>query len=208
MSATGPILALDADGVLIDATRDGKGPWSDELRTRFGVDPSELRPFFRESWPAVVTGRTPIEEPLGAALTDIGWTMGVEELLDCWFEADFCVDPQVSAVVADWVAAGVTVFLVTNQEHRRAAYLEENLQSRVALSGVLHSALVGAAKPEPAFFSGVDALLAERSAGAGPVVLLDDLEANVEAARGHGWQAVHFRPDAPWRADVERLLGL
>lgn len=70
------------------------------------------------------------------------------------------------------------------------------------MSQVVHSAALGAMKPDAAFFVAADALIHE--GGRSPVLLLDDRLDNVEAARAHGWLAVHVTGEAwPARVDLE-----
>src|ERR1700722_13472642 len=89
------LLALDIDGVLLDAGRGGRGPWQVSFGERFGVDPRRLNDtLFATSWPDVITGRRPVEAALAEALAALGWDMGVEAALQCWFEEDFVVDPS------------------------------------------------------------------------------------------------------------------
>jgi len=83
----GFVLALDVDGVLLDATGAGPGGWFAFVSERFGVDADLLQStFFDRAWADVVIGRAPIERALTDAVTELGWTMTVEELLNCWFE--------------------------------------------------------------------------------------------------------------------------
>ena len=83
-------LALDVDGVLLDPDRGGAGHWTNELTARFGITRDEFRrAFFMTAWDDVVNGRRPIEPAVAAALEVIGSTATVEDVLGCWFEADY-----------------------------------------------------------------------------------------------------------------------
>ncbi len=43
-------LALDVDGVLLDLDRGGRGPWTNEIRAEFGIEPALLHEaLFRRS---------------------------------------------------------------------------------------------------------------------------------------------------------------
>jgi putative hydrolase of the HAD superfamily len=200
------VLALDVDGVVLDSERGGRGKWHREVERRYGVDITDLqRVFFQPSWPEVVRGERAIEPVLAAALAELGWPMTVEELLTCWFEADFVVDHDVVAAAKTWSEDGVRIVLVTDQEHRRASYLRDALADVLPISGFAYSAAVGCVKRDDAFFVRAAALL-----GADPashaVVFVDDTMANVEAARRHGWDAVHFTKADGWREEIARAL--
>lgn len=201
------ILVLDVDGVLLDADRGGDGHWTNELNRRFGIDRAALREaFFAPFWGDVVTGRRPIEPALTAALTAIGATASVDEVLACWFEADFVPVPAAIDLARRAASAGVVVAAGTNQEARRSAHLREHLGALFPLTQLIASADVGHPKPEPAFFRAADERL-DRGPDT-PVVFADDGIANVEAARAHGWTAVHVGPDGDWVGEVTIRLGL
>jgi putative hydrolase of the HAD superfamily len=200
-SLEGRTLALDVDGVLLDPTGIGPGGWFAVVNKQFGVDASLLQStFFDRAWADVIVGRTPIEPALAEALQELGWTMTVEDLLSCWFEADFNVDPEVLEPARGWAADGARLVFVTNQEHRRARYLQERLDSFLPTSGMAYSAAIGFVKADRQFFPvACDQLGLDRHDRS--VVFVDDALANVESARRHGWTAVHFTPDT-WHADV------
>jgi putative hydrolase of the HAD superfamily len=204
-SLDGVVLALDVDGVLLDPAGAGPGGWQQVVGERFGVDPGPLRRvFFARQWPDVVVGRTAVEPALGRALDELGWTMTVEELLGCWFEADFTLDLDVLDAVRGWADDGARLVLVTNQEHRRARYLQERLGALIPLGGMAYSAGLGRLKEDPAFYALASARL---GLGDGAVVLVDDAPGNVEAARRHGWAAVPFTKDGDWRAAIAAALS-
>jgi putative hydrolase of the HAD superfamily len=200
------LLALDVDGVLLDPDRGGRGPWQAAFSERFGVDAARLdHALFATSWAEVVVGRRSVESALGDALDALGWTMGVEAALRCWLEEDFAPDPAVVTAASAWAAAGTRLALVSNQEPRRARYLETRLAEVLPISGVAFSGDLGLVKSDPDFYvRAADVLGADGPLGT--VVFLDDTAANVDAARRHGWSAVHFRQDSDWRGAVDAAL--
>jgi putative hydrolase of the HAD superfamily len=81
------------------------------------------------------------------------------------------------------------VYLATNQEHLRAAYLMEKLGLAEHVDGIFYSARLGAKKPDMEFFAKVQAavgLCGEE------MLLIDDSRQNIEAALKAGWQALHW----------------
>lgn len=203
------ILALDVDGVLLDPERAGDGHWTNELERRHGITRPQLRQaFFMRSWDDVVNGRIDIESALGAALDQLGSTVPIEDVLSCWFDADFVPFDHAVDVARRAATAGCRVVLATNQEHRRAAYLNEQLGALVPLDDVIYSADLGVQKHDARFFE-----LASRRLGVDPsdrssIIFVDDVEHNVEQARAAGWRADHAAPDADWISRVEQALGL
>jgi HAD superfamily hydrolase (TIGR01509 family) len=200
------LLALDVDGVLLDSQRGGRGPWQDAFGQRFGVDAGRLDDtLFAAPWADVVTGRRPVEFALAAALQELGWDMGVEAALDCWFEEDFVVDDAVLAAAADWSEQGVPIALVSNQEPRRARYLEKRLAPLLPFIGTAFSGDLGVVKSDPGFYERAERRLG--LVGGAPVVFLDDTAANIDAATRHGWTGIHFVPGRDWRDAVAAALA-
>jgi putative hydrolase of the HAD superfamily len=200
------VLALDVDGVLLDPQRAGRGRWQEVLREEYGLDPAHLdEHFFQRSWSQIIVGHEPIEPTLARALTELHWNLDVETLLQIWFDADFVLELEVVRAVDEWAASGVRVVLATNQEARRAGFLEQKLGVILPIGGMASSAALGAVKSDPAFYPA-----AERSLGIGGrgqrVVLVDDSSVNVDTANSHGWRGVHFDKRLDWRAQVTAAL--
>ena len=201
------VLALDVDGVLLDPERGGKGRWQNALHERYGLDPTLLdEAFFQSSWSEVIVGREPVEPALARALLELGWDIDVESVLSCWFEADFEVDHEVVRAVIGWADSGVRVVLATNQEVRRARYLELNLGAVLPIEGIAYSGAVGALKSNPAFYPAADHLLGIDSSTSS-VVFVDDSLENLGAAEGHGWHGIHFRKQSDWRSQIGAALA-
>ena len=199
----GAVLALDVDGVLLQPSPAGRGPWQQVLEQKYGKSAAELQStFFEPVWPDVMVGRQAIEPALEAALTSLGWPCGVEEFLADWFETDFVLNPEVVEAARTWAADGARLVVVTNQEHRRAAFLLDRLSALLPVSALAYSAAIGHEKRTPEFLIAADAMFGT-SAAPGSVVLVDDTRSNVEAARAHGWHAVHFTGQPGWREEIE-----
>jgi putative hydrolase of the HAD superfamily len=200
------VLALDIDGVVLDPTLGGRGGWHRVLADRYSVDADRFaRVFFSRHWPDVVVGRTAVEPALAQVMVELGWTMTVDDVLSCWFEADFAVDGDVVEAARAWADEGARLVLVTNQEHRRARFLEEHLRAVMPVDAMAYSAAVGLMKHDPQFFAAASELLGiDRQARS--VVLVDDARQNVEAARRYGWGAVHFTKGHGWRSEITAAL--
>jgi putative hydrolase of the HAD superfamily len=193
------VLALDVDGVLIDPTRGGAGHWLDVVGPRFGVTAEDMVPFFRGVFVDVTCGRRTVED----ALSEHFSSRDVDHLafLEQWLDEDMCVNEEVVLAAEGWARAGVPIVLATTQEHRRVDRLRALFADRLRLIDLLYSADVGVAKPNPEFFR-----IADERIGGKAVVFIDDALSNVEAARAHGWTAIHYPTATNWREIVERYL--
>jgi putative hydrolase of the HAD superfamily len=201
------ILMVDVDGVLVNGRpKDGRHLFSN-LEADLGVPLEKLQAeFFKPHWEAIVTGRAGLMERLEPVLARIAPSLPPQRFIDYWFENDSRIDEEVRDALRHYRAAGCNVFLATNQEHLRAAYLMETLGLAADVDGIFCSAALGERKPGAAFFR-----LATTGAGANPadIAFVDDALANVEAAREAGWAALHWTTDSrTFRAAVDPLLGL
>lgn len=178
---------LDVDGVLITGRPEDGRFWAADLERDLGIALDDLRArLFGPHWADIVVGRRDLREVLTECLPHLAPTVSVERFMNYWFSRDARVDGTVLAEV-DWLRArGVAVFLATNQEHYRARHLMDHLELNRRVGGIAYSARLGARKPEPAFFRAAAAL-----AGHAPqdLLLVDDTDANIEAARQAGWRA-------------------
>jgi HAD superfamily hydrolase (TIGR01509 family) len=200
------LLALDVDGVILDPQRGGRGPWQVAFAERFGVDAGRLDgTLFADAWNDVIIGARDVEAALSEALHELGWDMGVDAALQCWFEEDFAVEPAVLAAATAWSELGIPLALVSNQEPRRARFLQKRLEALLPVSGVAFSGDLGVVKSDPRFYERAERRLGVVGFGH-RVVFLDDTMRNVEAATRHGWKAVHFTRDEDWRSDVAAAL--
>lgn len=179
------VLMLDVDGVLVHSE-------SDDFVRDVALDATLATARSRvtaEQWLALGTGRADLVDVLTEAMKDRDLAL---RLVDYGLVSETHVDPAVLADVDRLRASGTRVFLATNQEHRRAAYLMDTLALRDRIDGMLHSAALGARKPDSAYFAA-----ATREARVAPsdVVFIDDVAANIEAARRFGWRAIQWLGD-------------
>lgn len=190
---------LDVDGVLISGHAAAEDLWTHNLKRDLGVEPLALvEAFFAKGWADVVTGRKALEPVLQAALGQMGVGVMAEDLIDYWFAKDSRLVEPVLEDCKRLREAGLTVILTTNQEHRRASFLMQDLGLGQVVDGMVYSAQAGAVKPMRAFF---DFAMVQTGAQPEAHLLVDDHRANVDGARYAGWQAHH------WSAD-HRLLDV
>lgn len=125
------------------------------------------------------------------------------EILEYWFDTDAIPDAETLAILAAMKARGVRNVMATNNEALRTAYIETKMGFDAHVERIFAAGRMGIAKPDPGYFAHIESEL-----GVDPATLLlvDDLEENVAAARARGWQAFHFTEGA--HADLASALGL
>jgi len=183
-------LMMDVDGVLVDGRPEDGRHWQTSLEEDLGFTSETLHEaFFAPYWDSIVLGRAGLMEHVTSALQRIAPHVGPAEFVSYWFEKDSRLAAALLPELSLVRSAGVRVYLATNQEHLRAAYLMEKLGLAEHVDGIYYSARLGAKKPDAEFFTKVEA-------GVGlhgdEMLLIDDDRRNVEAALRAGWQALHW----------------
>lgn len=106
------------------------------------------------------------------------------------------------AILAELRARGTRLYALTNFSHETWPIARRRFPFLEWFEDIVVSGEVGFAKPDPRIF----ALAIERCRLDPPRTLfIDDLPANVEAARGHRLNAVQFVSPDKLRADLARL---
>lgn len=181
---------LDVDGVLVHG-RPGDGlRWDAYLKRDLGVSPELLADeFFRREWGDIVVGKKDLLPTLSRVLGRIAPSVQAEEFIAYWFQMDSRIEETVLSDVRKARQLGVLVYLATNQEHMRAAYLMQAMGLRDEVDGIVYSAKAGSKKPQAEFYA-----FAEHELDRAPheLLLVDDTRQNVDAAQSVGWKAAHW----------------
>ena len=181
---------VDVDGVLVEGRPEDGRHWLATVEEDLGFTSDALQEqFFAPHWENIVLGRTGLMEPLTIALRKIAPQVSPATFVAYWFERDSRLAAPLLAELSLVRSAGIRVYLATNQEHLRAAYLMENLGLAGYVDGIFYSAGLGAKKPDRDFFAKVQAavgLCGEE------MLLIDDSRPKIEAALKAGWQALHW----------------
>ncbi len=210
---------FDIDGVIIDgwhADPKRRKPWDTTLEADLGVN--------REAFQAALFARKPdgsdalisrctrgeldLKEVLADILPALGYSGSVEAFTAYWFRKDSNVNQQVIAAIEQLQRHDhVRLFLATNQDHHRAAYLWNELGLKDLFEDMFHSARMGVLKYDPAYFHAVGSALGIADDEA--PLLFDDTERIVQTARDVGWDACLFDTVDDLRANprVGKLLG-
>jgi putative hydrolase of the HAD superfamily len=198
------VLMVDVDGVLAHGRPADGRPVFSELKADLGLSAERLRAeFFNRYWEAIVTGREPMLPRLTSVLAEIAPQISAEQLVDYWMHNDSRVFPDDLAALDEARAVGLRVYLATNQEHIRAAYLMAEMGFSAHVDGIAYSAALGVRKPDDGFYR-----LAAAQVGAVPeeIGFIDDVADNVVAARRAGWRAVQFTGAERLRAVIAGMV--
>lgn len=192
-------LMLDVDGVIVQGrARDGR-PWTTDLARDLGIDPARLQAeAFNPYWRQILTGSAVFSEVLARVLPRISAGVGPQALIDYRFAQGAKLNSALIGALAGLrgqglKGQGLQIWLATNQDPLRADWLMQDLGLAHCVDGMIHSAELGAAKPDAAFFDRAAGVMAERTGlGHRALLLIDDQKANVASARANGWNAVHW----------------
>ncbi|MFW2544545.1 HAD family hydrolase [Primorskyibacter sp. 2E107] len=196
------LIVWDFDGVLNANMRGGRSFWADTMKTDLGIDPKRISgDMFADgqSW-SIIRGEVDLLAHVSDWLARNDYTIRGEDFLRYWFEKDAHPDAE----LLDWIAAHPARHVIgTNNEHHRCCYIETEMGYAAHVETVFSSGRMGAAKPDAGFFAQI-----ERWAGLPParILLVDDVAANISAAKARGWQGFHFT-DAT-RTALPARLGL
>lgn len=179
------VLLLDADGVIQDI---------DEFPTRMATllqGRATLGELLAVETTAI-TGHVDLTAALDEFLAQRGITSTSEELHAVWRGTRPL--PGVLDLIDRVRAAGLRVFLATNQQPVRGLFIQENLGYSRHFDGAFFSFEMGVAKPDPAFYTHIcEAIDVEPSRA----FFVDDLAPNVEGARQAGLRVGHLPRQAP-----------
>ncbi len=175
--STTDVVLLDADGVIQDI-EEFPARMNGLLQGRATL--SELL----EVESTAITGHVDLTAALAAFLAERGITSTPDDLFDVWRSTSPL--PGVLDLVDRVRAAGVRVFLATNQQPVRGLFIQENLGYARHFDGAFYSFEMGMAKPDPAFYTHICQMLEIEPSRA---FFVDDLPPNVEGARQAGLRA-------------------
>ncbi len=202
MTASFDLIVWDFDGVLNANILDGRFVWADQVEEDLGIDHNAFVEFVFKSGRIrdVVRGQLDLRDVMATWLSDKGYAIGADAFLDYWFEKDAHPDAEVIGWMTSTPARHV---IGTNNEARRAAYIETEMGFGALVEKVFASGRMGLGKPDPAFFKLISDwadVPPERS------LFIDDHAPNVAAADNLGWNVFHFTPET--RSALPNVLGL
>jgi putative hydrolase of the HAD superfamily len=176
---------LDVDGVIV-APPFRFARW---LEANCGLAAVDTSAFFQGPFVECVAGRKDLKDALSPFPDGWGWRDGVDAFLAHWFDVECELDADLVDRVQSLRRARLSCYLATTQERYRLRYMRNEMGCDRLFDGIFASCEVGYLKPDPRFFHAVAEALC---LPAGELVLWDDSERNVEAARAYGWKAGQY----------------
>lgn len=181
------VVLFDADGVTFD-----EGQLFSEILAEKGMITSSEKtvPFFKGAFQKCLVGQADLKEELARVTGEWGWEGTVDKLINFWFTVGNEINQEVATYVHNLKEHGVSCYLATNQEKYRGALLRSNLAH--LFERVYVSAEIGFRKEDPRFFEYVYDKEKDKVSNKQEIVLIDDDEKNIVAAKQFGIEAIHF----------------
>ncbi|MDP2932675.1 MAG: HAD family hydrolase [bacterium] len=193
------IILLDIDGLIIRKKR----MFSRRLEKEFGISARVIQPFFKGVFLKCETGKTDLKKELKKIIPVWGWKRSVGKLLDYWFNAEAETERTMLNFVDRLRASGFKIFLQTNQERYRAAFLWHEVGLKKHFHGIFSSCDLGYLKPSQLFWKEIHKKLLPIQKS--EVMVWDDGILNVASAKKFGYKTYLYQNFASFR---KRILAL
>ena len=198
------VLAWDFDGVLNSNIQNGVFAWSLQFEEDLGLSLKSFSSYlFSGPFQKAMIGQACLVELVTDWAEANGASGRALEILDYWFTRDALPDQRTLAFFEPLKARGLRHVMATNNEIHRTAFIEGPMGFADRVERIFAAGRMGIAKPDTAYFAHIEA---ELDIAPEALLLIDDLEENVLAARSRGWQAFHFHEGA--HDLLEQALGL
>ncbi len=147
---------FDVDGVLIDGYHYNAAHrklWNINLEKDLGIPLQTMEIYFRENWADVLVGRKDLTRSLRDFLHNKGHHENASDVMTYWFEKDSKINPDTWEIVTRLhQKKNCALYLATNQEHQRAAYLWNILNFKSMFQDIFYSGAMGVTKKRSAVF--------------------------------------------------------
>jgi putative hydrolase of the HAD superfamily len=181
-----------------------------QVARRPGVTAEEVRAFIFDTdlEPDYDRGRLSDDEFRSRVCRELDIAVSAEEFARRW--ADIFWDRDgIRPYLADLKARGYRLGLCSNTNHLHFAYVEREFASYFRpFDDFFLSFQMGVRKPEDGYFEQVREYLGRLGLGPAEAIFIDDLPANVEAARRHGFQVIQCQSFEQMREEVEVMLTI
>jgi HAD superfamily hydrolase (TIGR01509 family) len=181
------VVLFDVDGVLILPPK----LFSDIYAEKRGINPETLTPFYlSKEFRNCSIGKSDLKQAIKAHNDKWQWEGDPAELIDDWLEAENYPNHELLKVVESLRHGGTKVYIVTQQEKYRAAFLRDKV-FKGRFDGFLASCDFGVHKETPEFWQKVLEQLNRDVEDLDPedIIYFDDKQKLVDAAAAAGVRA-------------------
>ncbi len=180
------VVIFDADGVLVRPAM----LFSHQYAAIKGLDPASFTPFFKGEFEEALCGRADLKDLIQKHNALWQHEGDAQKLLDQWFAAEHQLDDEAMDIVAQLRTAGVPIYLATNQEKYRAAYMRNEMFPNI-FRKIFASADVGYTKKDVRFWQPVLQSIEQDvpDIQPGEIIFLDDSQDSVDGALAAGIDA-------------------
>lgn len=179
-------IIFDVDGVLINGKR-----FSDILHHDYGITQEKTLPFFTGPFQECLVGNADLREEIQPYLKEWGWQKTVDDFLWYWFTAEQHIDRELFAYIEVLKSKGIHVYVASNNEKHRTAYLWNELGFSKVFAEIFSSAHIGHVKHQLQFFEKMLKKLPE-GVRKDEILLWDDDMKNIQTAQEFGLQAEFY----------------
>ncbi|PIR86402.1 hypothetical protein COU13_01085 [Candidatus Kaiserbacteria bacterium CG10_big_fil_rev_8_21_14_0_10_43_70] len=178
------------------------GRFHDRYAEEFNIQPGKLAGFFSHEFQDCIVGKRDLKYELQSRISKWGWKKSVDELLKYWFEGEQEINTAMLNRVKGMREKGCVCYLTTNNEKYRTEYLFNTLGLKKYFDDSFSTCYIGFKKSEEAFWKALHARIG--SPDKSTVMVWDDDEANIQAAREAGLTAFTFKNEE----DFEEQMSL
>jgi putative hydrolase of the HAD superfamily len=188
------IFVFDFDGVIIQSRRPNGGYlWNEAIWKSHAIPLSLLTKLFSvPRWTEALCGRKASADIFKSVLSADPSGVLVEEFTEAWLTSDLQWRPEILQLASELKQEGQRLFVGTNQDLVRGAFLRSQPLIQERFEKLFFSAEFGCMKPDLRFFEKVSTCLQPYHE---KIVLIDDRIENIIAAKSCGWEGIHFDPD-------------
>lgn len=186
---------FDVDGVLVHGYHANPArvrAWDATLLADTGVDPERFRQefIFDIFIKKVIVGDMALIDALERRLPAMGYRGSPMVFAHYWLTQDSVLNQPLLDIVRQLKQSGqCRLYVATNQEHMRAAWLWGHLGLSELFEDIFYAARIGAQKPDRKFFDFIEHRIGPQSE---PPLFFDDSPKVIDGARKYGWEAVQF----------------
>ena len=175
------LVAFDLDGVLIPSSAS-----YEFFEQHHGITRADFGEFFRGYYHDAMLGAVDLYDILAPALSAWKWKGTIEEFAAVWFGSCRDCEPEGMQVVRDLRSRDVLCYVASNQDNRRADFLDSQPWLQELFHQRFFSCRMGVMKPSAGYFEAI-----QKASGVLPseILFVDDKQENVEGARACGWNA-------------------